>query len=151
MMDPMDDLAQFLRDRLDEDEQAARAWPDHQQNWEARGPRHLSYASGSGESVTAVNVGGDGALGWERIYVKRDPGDLAEHVARHDPARVLAEVNAKRRLLDLHAPGTQEYVDGDVCMSCTLTGDGPYYPCTTLRLLALPYANHPGYRDDWRP
>jgi hypothetical protein len=25
------------------------------------------------------------------------------------------------------------------------------YPCDTLKLLALPYADHPDYRDEWRP
>ena len=131
----MNDLVQFLRTRLDEDEQAARTWPDHQHNWEACGPRHLSYASGSGESVTAVNVGGDGTLGWERIYVKRDPGELAAHIARHDPARVLREVDAKRQLLDGHTPDYHWCPMGD----------------SVLKMLALPYADHPDYRDDWRP
>jgi len=25
------------------------------------------------------------------------------------------------------------------------------FPCETVRLLALPYSQHPGYREDWRP
>lgn len=24
-------------------------------------------------------------------------------------------------------------------------------PCSTLRLLALPYSDRPGYREEWRP
>ena len=70
------------------------------------------------------------------------------------PERVLAEVEAKRQLLDLHEPGEMEYVDGDVCMVCENTdvGDeGPFYPCRTLRLLAMPYADHPDYREEWKP
>jgi hypothetical protein len=28
---------------------------------------------------------------------------------------------------------------------------GADWPCLTLRLLALPYADRPGYREEWRP
>jgi hypothetical protein len=28
---------------------------------------------------------------------------------------------------------------------------GVWYPCPTVRLLAQPYADRPGYRDEWRP
>jgi hypothetical protein len=46
-----------------------------------------------------------------------------------------------------------EYVEGDVCMACDVQGqgEGPHYPCLTLRLLALPYADHADYRQEWRP
>lgn len=82
-----------------------------------------------------------------------EPGDAA-YIATHDPARVLREIDAKRQLLALHEPGETEYVDGDVCMVCEdldVGDEGPFYPCKTLRLLALPYADRPGYQDDWRP
>jgi hypothetical protein len=73
-------------------------------------------------------------------------------------------VGAKRRILDEHKPR------GLTCRVCC--GEGyieEYYdheteqewteeirhdlsaPCPTLRLLALPYADRPGYRDEWRP
>lgn len=65
----------------------------------------------------------------------------AAHVARHDPARVLAEVEAKRRLLvhvDLiwkHSPSPAEARAWQ----------------HAVRHLALPYAGHPDYRQEWRP
>jgi hypothetical protein len=60
----------------------------------------------------------------------------AAHVARHDPARVLAECEAKRRIVDSEG---SPYVEGHV-------------PATrTLRFLALPYADHPDYRQEWKP
>jgi hypothetical protein len=39
------------------------------------------------------------------------------------------------------------------CYSCSdKRGDDiEPYPCPTVRLLALPYADRPGYRDEWRP
>lgn len=81
-----------------------------------------------------------------------------EHTARHDPARVLAEVDAKRRILDLH--------EGDHECSTIRRGvdcEGEAYEeidnytyvvggdCSTVRLLALPFADRPGYREEWRP
>lgn len=39
-------------------------------------------------------------------------------------------------------------------MVCEVRGDGPYYPCATVHLLALPYVDHPDhpdYRDPCRP
>lgn len=79
---------------------------------------------------------------------------LALHIARHDPARVLREVDAKRQLLALHAVDYRERpervlgeVDDPFCAECV----GERYPCATIRLLALPYVDRPGYREEWRP
>lgn len=71
--------------------------------------------------------------------------------------RGLDEVAAKRRILDEHPCG--EPVDEPWCWSkvpwcerCSDADDGPTdYPCLTVRLLALPYADRPGYRDEWTP
>jgi hypothetical protein len=63
-----------------------------------------------------------------------------------DPARVLAECAAKRRIVELHG-------DNSVgsCSLCATrdTGDPLPYPCQTLRLLAMPYAGHPDYDGSW--
>jgi hypothetical protein len=89
----------------------------------------------------------------------------AQHVTRHDPARVLAEVAAKRALLELH--------DGEHYCPELKTGVYPHDwpsaapwgsageawrhassehfegPCPTLRLLAQPYTGRPGWREEW--
>ncbi|MFC8273730.1 DUF6221 family protein [Streptomyces sp. NPDC057271] len=116
----MDDLAQFLRARLDEDEQTARRAGD-------------SFRQ-IGKTGVIVSTEGDRA---EECATANWAG-IAEHIVRHDPARVLAEVDAKRQLIDWvlrwpmrpHAPSS---VDG------------------ILERLALPYADHADYRDEWRP
>lgn len=82
----------------------------------------------------------------------------AAHIARHDPARVLAEVDAKRRLLD-EILWYESMQDGDcgcghgpdaiAAGECKL-GGGPDR-ITAFRILALPYAAHPDYQDAWRP
>lgn len=67
---------------------------------------------------------------------------------------LLAEVDAKRRILDLHA-GAHE------CSTITYQQGVPevdYFSyvldseyCTTVLLLALPHADRPGYQERWRP
>ena len=71
----------------------------------------------------------------------------AAHIARWHPARVLAECEAKRRIVEEHAWG--EYVVGDGWRTCI--ADHEESPCTTLRLLTMPYADRPGYDPAWRP
>jgi hypothetical protein len=74
-----------------------------------------------------------------------------------DPNRVLAEVEqgraeveAKRRILDEH----DSYGGyGERCQTCRDPNDdlaaGAPLPCPTVRLLALPYAGRPGWREEW--
>lgn len=74
------------------------------------------------------------------------------------PARVLAEVEAKRQVLNAH-PSTRDVVTvspdgahGFGCATChqdegVIVGDGW---CVTLRALASVYASHPDYRAEWR-
>lgn len=85
----------------------------------------------------------------------------AGHIMRHDPARVLAEVDAKRRIL----AGVEHYLDPHPGQPCTNEDeDDLYEPCElhvahmktavtpyVLRLLALPYVDRPGYREEWTP
>lgn len=76
---------------------------------------------------------------------------------------LLREVGAKRRIIDLHeepedrearhghweGSGSDEHWVRDEpneCPECSQTE-----PCLTLRLLALPYADSPAYRDEWKP
>ncbi len=83
------------------------------------------------------------------------PDGAAEHVAHHDPARVLAECATKRRLVlacrdvrpDLRLLGARP-AGLDIPLPPT---DQHQLAALTLALLALPYAAHPDYRPAWRP
>lgn len=81
-----------------------------------------------------------------KLWVDEDGGYA--HVAVMS-GRVLAECEAKRRITLQHGhwTGTNLKPD-DGCISCD--ADEPW-PCLTIRLLALPYATHPGYRQEWKP
>jgi hypothetical protein len=62
---------------------------------------------------------------------------------------VLRELGAKRQMVKLH----ERLPAGAFCVTCDAPSGVPGrdHGCTTLRLLALPYADRPGYRDEWRP
>ncbi|WP_326565092.1 DUF6221 family protein [Amycolatopsis rhabdoformis] len=128
----MDDLIAFLRARLDEDERIAKTADP--------GPWHAD--------------GGGIHKGHTTDEVVDYAGDNAEHIARHDPARVLAEVAAKRLIIELHQPDHKQR-DCGTCMSRKIGYQEDWieeeWPCKTLCLLALPYADHPDYREEWRP
>ncbi|MGW2550720.1 DUF6221 family protein [Streptomyces sp. NPDC001635] len=141
-------LVEFLRARLGEDAEAARD--------ATAGPWAAEHPEGSwGDDPEARLVGGGKIIG----SLSNDyNGHLnADHIARHDPARVLADVEAKRQIMAEHEMvPTSTRADGDSgCEICA-----PVYswgkeieagPCRTLLLLALPYSGHPDYREGWKP
>jgi hypothetical protein len=135
----MDDLVTWLRAQLDEDERVAQA----------AGSRYETPASAPA-ILAGFNAG----------------PQVVEFAQLWTPARVLAEVDAKRRLLDLHDPYARrggwpvtEYQACSYCAGLCHSGSGlacdqpvdALYPCETVRLVATAYAGRPGYRDQWRP
>jgi hypothetical protein len=128
----MNGLVTWLRAQLDEDERVARgATP---------GPWTVSR---SGEDVHSYDQGltvSEGFSGgpWSKVN--------PVHIARWDPARVLAEVAADRRLLDEYEQARTYY---------DLHREAPageaYGLLTAVKIRALPYADKPGYREEWRP
>lgn len=141
----MDDLTQWLNEQLDEDERIARAASHVLRNgahwsldeWHGREQPHSLIAQGTAEQPVALG----------HFTADPVPTEQALHIAAHDPARVLREVEAKRRLLDIHRPYVAE--PGQACLGCA--GGIEFERCPVVRLLALPYADRPGYRDEWRP
>lgn len=121
-----DDLVTFLRARLDDEERTAQATL-----WEGSGNRPdwelVMFA--------AAEIGGD------EIYV--EDRTIANHLVTWDPARVLAEVDAKREIV--------KQADLYLCDSGAGCGYRTKHGHNVLRLLALAYADHPDYRDEWQP
>lgn len=156
------DIVEFLSARQDEREAAAKAAIADRsgtERWEAKGfperdriewivrdveEKYANYGYPGYTPVAAAMSGGP-----------RDGGGVAEHIALHDPAHVLADVKAKRAIVALHAPMEIETSDvggdvwaGTVCYACE-GGEG--WPCTTLRHLAAACAYHPDYKPTWKP
>lgn len=131
-----DELVQFLRNRLKDDEDYARnAFADHND----AGPDWYEQWSG------ALNIGEA-----EDLVLTNDSA-VSRFMARHDPARVLREVEAKRRTLDDVLPTMQ--ADELRIAGEWGVGSDPVREASDdlLSLLALPYANHPEYRPEWAP
>jgi hypothetical protein len=74
------------------------------------------------------------------------PGLMGE--ARHysDPRRVLAECEAKRRIVE-----RASFIESFHDQSGSFTIADLEYDEHILPLLALPYADHPNFREEWRP
>ncbi|WKD36519.1 DUF6221 family protein [Streptomyces xanthophaeus] len=125
----MDDPVQFLRARLAEEAERAQLalrQDDPEHGWAAYRP------DGQQHTTIVPHVG----MIHEAIQ--------AEHIVRWNPARVLAEVDAKRRIVD-------------TCEEALADDNGMYFTGwahglgRAVCLLALPYADHPDYREEWRP
>ncbi|MFE9735507.1 DUF6221 family protein [Streptomyces sp. NPDC005863] len=141
-----DDLVKWLGEQLDEDEGTAKAV-----QWDGSGNR-LSWELAASATV---DVGEDEFYAGDRT--------IANHIVTHDPASVLREIDAKRRVLARHhaapiPPGNEWAEEYPYCAAHAYTqADGTVvYPvqlqnCPELRDLAAPYADRPGYREEWRP
>lgn len=78
---------------------------------------------------------------------------LEAEAARHDPARVLREVKAKRRILSEH----RRHEHYPQCCKCSdlFTADHAEHaqmdrwPCATIRALASIYSDHPDCQQEW--
>lgn len=140
------ELVEFLTARYDEDERDATA---------RRGIFPSPSVQDDGYVWLHIRPGGNAVItryprpveGYDDMAKLRNWADT-EH--GWTQARILAEVDAKRRIVDLHGPADHEFSDVEVCSTCDRGGPLPY-PCPTLRLLALPYADHPDYDEAWRP
>ncbi len=137
-------LAEFLLARIAEDEDTARAATPGPWYWEK--PSGVDWSQGE-ESLMSRHQrdGHDVAVlcgwGYDSSGIDAQQADR-NHIARHDPSRVLAECEAKRRIVDECTPWVSEPSDDYGAQTVSEM---------TLRFLALPYADHPDYRQEWRP
>lgn len=137
----MDDLIGWLRAQLDEDERVAREanpapWRRiTDKHW--LDPNTIFGGSYMGDQEKLRNV-----ASLEISWVKEGN---AEHITRWDPARVLAEVEAKRDLLG-HVEGLILYATSPNYAH----GGIEAWANRAICLLAQPYAERPGWQEEWR-
>lgn len=146
----------FIAARLDEDEREARAATDGPwrynpvKQWlliEDEQTRALAARSGilgeefvgCGPLDSTVCVAATGRA--------NDPQSMADarFIARHDPARALREIAAKRRLLAKHAP----VIDGTQSTWTWFEGSESESE-SVLTILASVWSDHPDFREEWR-
>ena len=134
----MTDLASWLLEQIAADEQVAREaaagssgvrQPSWGPEWTLEEDDDPGYSGTWGihsDAGTVISAG----------EVMRPEG---RHIARWDPARVLAECDAKRQAV----------------IRCQVIEDrrwlGPHgHGEGILKVMALPYADRPGYLEDWK-
>ncbi len=86
-----------------------------------------------------------------------DPDEFSDRFLLEGKAEatrwMLTECEAKQRIVRLHA--ASHYCiphSGHTDTGRWYESDHVYpWPCPTLALLALPYVDHPDYREEWRP
>jgi hypothetical protein len=131
----VDDLVQFLRDRLDEDEALAvsgETWSAFEES--SQGTRRVDVDYSIERVVACTRA-------WRGL-----------HIARHHPARVLAEVEAKRDVVARYEFACKEAAQPGISeeeRETRLQVAGALQ--SVVLCLAAPYADHPDYREEWRP
>jgi len=140
-------LAEFLLARIGEDEKLAQAAGG--ESWHVNSESYPESIS-TGDPTWRDVVAGGRWGGEARIF---DTDEDALHIARWSPARALAECDAKRRIIDLHQPTTHPVLPPECewCGPDTALDLDEQWPCLHLKLFALPYADHPDYREEWKP
>lgn len=128
-----DELITFLLARLTDDELAARDAAHGPWHVEGGYPQRISNAA-------AVLVA-------ECYTTPEAPPWEAEHITRHDPARVLREVEAKRAIMALLA-------ETEACLNRGYTDIERGAQLVLLRAcqcVAAVYSDHPDYKQEWAP
>jgi Family of unknown function (DUF6221) len=123
-----DDLVEWLRAQLAVDQEKARAVAELRSTWHTGG--------GYEETGPTKVLGEDGY-----VIVEDDTDWAAEivaHIALHDPARVLRDVAAIRKIVD--------WVDGELADDAEQV-----MPRLIGQYLAAIFDDRPGYQEEWRP
>lgn len=147
------DLVGFLRTRLDAAEQAVHEAGEGRVAW-------LTYRTDEGGMhYTTVASGTEDAASVDHTWIadgKELPKPAHVHVF-YDSAQALREIEAKRRIIEEHAPSKTPGVAlaERGCRSCITAQKwddrAAESNCLTLRLLGEAYDGHPDYQERWRP
>jgi hypothetical protein len=125
----MDDLSTWLLAQIEADEELARkATP---------GPWTVERSGSSGGAWVEPNVAGyiDVEMSYGEALGTLLNAENADHIAAWDPAHVLAECEAKRRIIEL---GRSTIETHKLCDRCE-------YGALYAKL------GRPGYQENWRP
>ena len=130
---PASSLAAWLLERLAEDEAAAKA--------AAEAP--WTFIAGVDASLVQVDPAAIREEKWRyghlgHVATTSHDAGYAEHIARHDPARVLADVEAKREVVEI-----LEFIRWAGEHWAVMEAE------KALRALAKPYAGAEGWQEEW--
>lgn len=152
----MTGIREFLTARLDEDEHLARHVTFNSKGrdrWQVGTVTYREdYAFASIHTPDGLEIAGAGLDGTGGVH-----GEVfAAHIARWDPARVLAEIAAKRAILaaieaaDATWATAQQRADGPVSFDLGRARSlEKELAEKVLRQLAAPYSDHPDFQQAW--
>lgn len=151
-----DELVTWLLAQLDEDERVAtqalkgpieEPWRPIASavtgsEYDAVGQRGYGHREPDEDGLGTYVIADFGALG----------GSRTSYLLRYQPRRLLAEIEAKRRILDNSRWATKEAqeIGGDPRVAALYEGRRLAFD-SVVRWLAVPYADRPGYDEEWRP
>ncbi|MBF6213753.1 hypothetical protein IU487_22305 [Nocardia puris] len=119
-------IEEFIRARLDEDEQIARAAAERRGQW------WTAVDPFSGDDPDRVEGSGSSAVAYDSA------AEPARHIARHDPARVLRQAPVLRAVVEL--------IEGMVSATKQIEAEN-----AVLYPLAAIWDQHPDYLEEWKP
>lgn len=124
----------WLRAQLDDDERVAKAAAEETApSWRAYYRQVLAPGARTGEDPADTNT-----------------AEVAVHMARHDPARVLRRIERDRLILDRYED-TLARIDDPEYSTVEAAQQAREYEDFVLPALALPYADREGCPPEWRP
>lgn len=136
----MDDLAKFLTEQWDRLEALAKAAAEGGEPELGNPGRWSAYLEGGTDGWAFEDASGAGAATVESKA-------LADHIAGNDPEYVLEDIAAKRKLAEFWSLAFQKTTDFPSFEFDRVRSAGRW----TLRMFALPFADQPGYREEWKP
>ncbi|WP_328426001.1 DUF6221 family protein [Streptomyces sp. NBC_00443] len=150
---------QWLRAQLDEDERIARKATHHEDygTWTAK----RIQSQESGRTRWAVFDSVDDCVVSDVDAEGTEPEGVARHLELWDPARVLREIDAKRRIIGMYATALDDRLVLRERMRAVIKSDPDEFSRLhrqesrlvdvaeglrpVVRLLMLPYADRPGW------
>ncbi|MER7213185.1 DUF6221 family protein [Streptosporangium sp. NPDC000239] len=172
------DLIAFLGARLDEDQAWAEACQGHRWQWVRSEDDQVVTANPAQEECLDEDSYGISLRSVENPDQEPSPighaegveSSVAGHIVRHDPARVLRDVSADRKLLARYAEAvkeqeealaafrvardewgssSEEYADAYKDWSDALLREGAFL--TVIKDRVARFSDHPGYLQEWAP
>ena len=136
----MEDLVEFLFERLDEEEKSAQSAT--QGKWKVWAMEVVADPKGNSDIEEAVSV----CVASSTNPLHPRTGN-AEHIAMWDPERVLAECKAKREMI-------QEWDDWKIYFRRNQVSNYHYGIRigieSALIMLVQVYSNHPDFQEEWK-
>ena len=145
-------IVEFLEARIAEDEAVAQDAGARAVEWRSSNGNVAGggkpYVDDWSEDEPSTRFDGEVTI----VYDEGWPEDVeAAHIARHDPARILREVAAKRAVITQSREADEYYAHMSGNGRIASMAAGNVNACAAiLKALASVYDDHPDFSEEWR-